>query len=82
MKMTKLKNNKSGPWDVPLKDYVKVFELMVIITNIATDIVEKEIKINYGNFEDRKWLGRITYWAATNKRIVETMSLEDWKNDK
>lgn len=73
-------NKNAGPWDFPIRDYVKDFEMMVILYNIKTDCIVKEVPINYGNFEHRKFLGRITYWAGCNGHSVETLSLKDWKS--
>jgi len=71
-----------GPWQIPLKGFVKQFDLMVIVYNLKDDSIEKEIKLDYGNRIDRAFLGKLSYWCATNGRSVETMSLEDWKNQK
>jgi len=78
--MMNVKN--AGPWDIPLRNYVKDFKMMIIVYNIKDDCIIKEIPINYGDYEDRKFLGRISYWAATSGHSVETMSLEDWKASK
>jgi hypothetical protein len=77
-----MNDKTSGPRDFPLRDYVKDFEMMVIVYNIKDDCVFKEIPINYGNFEHRKFLGRISYWACSNGHSVETMSLKDWNATK
>jgi len=82
MKQIEPITDKSGPWDVPIKDYVKSCPIIVIIYNLKTDELEKEIQIDYGKYEDRKFLGRLTYWSITNERTIETMSLEDWSGSK
>lgn len=70
------------PENVPLKDYIKSFKMMVVVYNLETELVEREIEVDYGDADDRKWLGRVSFWACTNKRSVETMSLEDWESSK
>jgi hypothetical protein len=74
-----MSKKKVGPWDTPLKNYIKEFKLAVIIYIVADDSIENEFEIDYGNHEDRKFLGRITFWAVNNGRSIETMSLENWK---
>ncbi len=71
-----------GPWQIPLKGFIKQFDLMVIVYNLKDDSIEKEIKLDYGNRIDRAFLGKLCYWCATNGRSVETLSLEDWKKEK
>lgn len=65
-------NNKipPGPEDVPQLGYVKNFPMIVSIFN--QDKLVREQKIDYGNIEHRKWLGRCTYWACSNGMSVET----------
>lgn len=75
-------NDKSGPWDVPLRTYVKEFKLILIVYNMSTETIEKEMEIDYGSAEDRRFLGKLTFWAATNGRSVETMSKDDWRKSK
>jgi hypothetical protein len=72
------KNTKDGPESVPLRSYVKSFKMMVIVYNLSTEKVEREVEIDYGIETDRKWLGRLSYWAATEGRSVETLSFDDW----
>jgi hypothetical protein len=79
MNDNRIKKDLSGPWDAPLRDYVKSFPLMIIIYNLKKDIIEIEREIDYGNAEDRKFLGKITFWAIANERSVETISLKDYK---
>lgn len=63
--------NLNGPESVPLRDYVKSFPLIVAVIDQDDNVIREET-IDYGNFEHRKWLGRITYWACSNNFIVET----------
>jgi hypothetical protein len=66
-----LKPNLQGPESVPLRDYVKSFPMTVTVYD-TEDVVMREETIDYGNFEHRKWLGRITFWACSNGYLVET----------
>lgn len=75
-------NAPQGPWDAPLRDFVKDCELMVSVYDLKDGKLIKEEKINYGNYEHRKFLGRITFWAVTSGYSVETMSLEDFNREK
>ena len=34
-------------------------------------------KIDYGNFEHKKWLGKVSHWAWSQGYSVETMALKD-----
>ena len=63
--------NLHGPESVPLRDYVKKFPLTVTVYD-GNDNVVREETIDYGNFEHRKWLGRVTFWGCSNGHIVET----------
>lgn len=67
-----------GPEDVPLRAYVKEMVLVIIIKDITSGRMIREERINYSEPEARKWLGKITYWACTNKYSVETMSEKDY----
>jgi hypothetical protein len=66
-------NNKivPGPEDIPQLGYVKTFKMMVTIFD-KDDRIIREQEIDYGNHENRKWLGRVTFWACSNGMTVET----------
>lgn len=71
-------NYRNGQENVPTKYIVKDLQVLVLVYDLRNDdapLVEK--RINYGDQEDRKWLGRISYWAYTNNCSVETMALSD-----
>lgn len=67
-----------GPWDVPLKEYVKTFPLTIIITDLNTDKTVGIYQINYSEPDERRWLGRVTHYACNNNWSVETMSEKDY----
>ncbi len=66
-----------GPWDAPLRNYVKSFPMVVTIYDLKGNLIKEE-KIDYGSYECRKFLGRITYWACSNHYVVEACSQEDY----
>lgn len=75
-------NNKSEglwtqqrPWDLPLKNYIKTFPLIVSIYD--GDKLLHEEEIDYGVSEHRKLLGRLTFWACDQGYCVETKSADD-----
>jgi hypothetical protein len=71
-------NYRNGAENVPLREINKHLPTLVLVYDLRNDdapLVEK--RINYGDAEDRKWLGRISYWALTNHCSVETMAIVD-----
>ena len=69
---------RQGAENVPLKEINKTLQILVIVYDLRNDdkpLVEK--RIDYGNYEDRKWLGRLSYWAYSNHCSVETMAVTD-----
>lgn len=75
--MTNAEPNLHGPEDMPLREYVKTFPMVINVYDLKTDKIVRHEKIDYSNFDHRKWLGKISYWAAMNGCSVETMSAED-----
>jgi hypothetical protein len=67
----------TGPEDLPLKEYLKSFPLVVFVYDIKNDKVVREEKIDYSNYKHRQWLGRVTVWACQNHYSVETMAQSD-----
>lgn len=69
---------RRGAENVPLREINKSTPALVIVYDLKNeDKVLEEKRIDYGNVEDRKWLGRITFWAMTNHCSVETIALVD-----
>lgn len=69
---------RQGAENVPLKEIVKSLQILVIVYDLRNDdkpLIEK--RIDYGNYEDRKYLGRISHWAYSNHCSVETMAVSD-----
>ena len=77
-----MQNYRSGAENVPLREINKNLAALIIVYDLRnndTPVVEK--RINYGDAEDRKWLGRITFWALTNHCSVETIAVSDAEAD-
>lgn len=71
---------RKGVENIPLREINKTTKALVIVYDLANNdsvVVEKEI--DYGDVEDRKWLGRITFYALTNHCSVETIAMIDAK---
>lgn len=69
---------RKGAENVPLREINKQMPALVLIYDLKNnDALIEEKRINYGDVEDRKWLGRMTFWALTNHCTVETIALAD-----
>ena len=69
---------RKGAENVPLKNINKQMPILVIIYDLRNgDRVVEEKRINYGDAEERKWLGRISFWAYENLCSVETIAIVD-----
>lgn len=69
---------RKGAENIPLREINKQMPILVVVYDLRNDdavVIEKQI--NYGDVEDRKWLGRITFHAVTNHYSVETMAMID-----
>ena len=66
---------RNGPEFAPLRNYVKNYNILVEIYDKDDNIIRTE-QMDYGNYEDRIWLGRLSYWAWTNGHSVETRAEE------
>lgn len=63
-----------GPESAPLREYVKNYAIVVNIYS-GDDLIRHE-NVDYGDFEQKKWLGRLSFWAWTCGYTVETLSKE------
>jgi len=68
---------RKGAENIPLKQINKDLQILVMVYDLATDKLIEEKRMNYGDAEDRKHLGRITFWALTNHCSVETIAIVD-----
>lgn len=76
-------NNLNGPWDAPLLEgFVKSFPMIVTVYDLETEKAVITKKIDYGNREHRIALGKLTYWAVTNRHSIETMAEADYEKHK
>lgn len=69
---------RKGAENVPLRNVNNSCPALVIVydlTNNDAPVVEN--RIDFSNPEDRKWLGRITFYAMQNHCSVETIALVD-----
>ena len=74
-------NVPRGPEDMPLKSYIKNHPLVIILKDVKSGRRIREERINYSNSEERKWLGKITYYATTKGYSVETFAEADYVVD-
>lgn len=70
--------SRRGPWDAPLRTFVKEHTVIAVIHDIDKESIDYEIKLDLGNPDDKKFLGKITFWATSNGRSVETFAPQDW----
>jgi hypothetical protein len=70
--------NLNGPENSPLRQFVKSFMVVVTVYDLKTENSVREEVIDFGDYEHRKWLGKITYWAVSNGYSIETMSKADY----
>lgn len=62
-----------GPENVPIKGYIIEYKWKVTAYDPnKNDEVVRECEMDYGQPNDRKWLGRFTVWATMQGYIVET----------
>ncbi len=60
-----------------LTNYVNDLQVLVLVYDLKTDTLVREKRINYGNPEDRQWIGKMSFWAFTNHCSVETYAISD-----
>lgn len=69
---------RRGAENVPLREINRSTPILVVVYDLRNDdTVVQEIRMDYGNVEDRKHLGRISFWAFQNHCSVETMTIAD-----
>ena len=52
--------------------------ILVLIYDLRNnDEVVRELRLDYGKAEDRKTLGRFTFWAIRNHHAIETIAIAD-----
>lgn len=73
---------RRGAWDAPLPSFNKHKPIVVLVHDLEKEVIEQEFKLDYGSYDDRKFLGRLSFWAINNGRSIETMAVDDWKRVK
>lgn len=68
---------KKGLENLPLRNINTRCPIYVTIIDLSNDEIVQEFRMDYANHEDRKHLGRLTFWAVQNHHSVETMALAD-----
>lgn len=71
--------DRYGPWDAKLGEYVTQKLIILLIHNLEKETIERELQLDYGRKEDRQFVGKVSFWALSNGRSTEIMSLEDWE---
>lgn len=68
-----------GPEDIPSRaGLVKGIKLVILIKDLKSGRRIREERIDWDDFDARKWLGRMTYHAIINGYSVETMNEKDY----
>lgn len=65
-------NLNSGPESAPLKSYIKNYPITVNIYNENDELVKTEA-LDYGNYDHKKFLGKLSFWAWELGYTVETL---------
>jgi len=69
---------RSGDEFKPLKEFNTHFPAYVFVLDIKQDnTIIKQGEFDYANFEHRKWLGKLTFWALSNGYSIETVAKKD-----
>jgi hypothetical protein len=69
---------KRGIENIPLQKINTSMPIMVIVYDLLNDdnvVIEKQV--DFANYENRKWLGRLSFWCYTNHHSMETIALAD-----
>lgn len=66
---------RNGPEFAPIRNYNTKLLIVVNIYDNKDKLIRTE-QMDYGNPEDRKWLGKLSYWAWTHGNTVETVAEE------
>lgn len=73
---------KNGAENVPIRDFNTSTPIKIFVIDLRNDDnVVKEVELDYGKSEDRKYLGKLTFWAIQNGHSIETMSVKNANGD-
>jgi hypothetical protein len=69
---------KPNSENIPLRQINTSMPALIVVYDLLNnDNVALEKRIDFANYEDRKWMGRITFWALTNHHSIETIAIVD-----
>lgn len=71
------KSYKKGIEQIPIHEIVTTFPIIVFIIRLEDDDVIDQIEIDYSKLEDKRRLGKLTYWALNNGHYLELMNKKD-----
>lgn len=66
---------KPGIENKPIERNLPILAIVYSLREKDKVVVEK--RFNYSNYEDRKALGALSYWAYTNHCSIETIAIVD-----
>lgn len=66
---------KEGAENSPVQQVLPILAIVYSLREGDKVVVEK--RFNYANFEDRKALGKLSYWAYSNHCSIETIAVID-----
>jgi hypothetical protein len=66
---------KDGAETVPVKHKLPILAIVYSLREDDKVVVEK--RFNYSNYEDRKALGALSFWAYSNHCSIETLAIAD-----
>ena len=66
---------KEGAEKAPVQHSLPILAIVYSLRENDKVVVEK--RFNYSNFEDRKALGALSYWAYSNHCSIETIAIVD-----
>lgn len=69
---------RKGVENIPIVEINTSCPITVLVISVETGIVVEKKQLDYGKYEDRKFLGRISFWAYTNGHSIETMANKDY----
>lgn len=66
---------KEGAERAPVQHQLPIIAIVYSLREADKIVVEK--RFNYSNFEDRKALGALSFWAFSNHCSIETIAVVD-----
>ena len=68
---------KKGIEQIPIREIITTFPIIIFIVRLEDDEIIDQVEIDYSKIEDKKNLGKLTYWALTNGYSLEMMNKKD-----